>query len=279
MRVAITGASGLIGTRLVAALTANGDEAIGLPRSGYRLDGFDAVVNLAGEPVAQRWTPAVKQRIRDSRVGGTHRLVDALRTADPRPQTLVSSSAAGYYGDRGDEVIDESAPAGSDFLAGVCADWELEALAAEKELGTRVVCLRTGVVLDGGGGALKTMLPPFKLGIGGPVAGGRQYMPWIALDDVAGIYVAALHDEAWSGPVNASAPNPVTNGEFSKSLGRVLGRPAVMPVPAFVLRARYGEMATVVTDSIRMVPARALELGHRFRYPELDPALRAALGV
>jgi NAD dependent epimerase/dehydratase family enzyme len=123
------------------------------------------------------------------------------------------------------------------------------------------------------------MLPPFKLGIGGPVAGGRQYMPWIALDDVAGIYVAALHDEAWSGPVNASAPNPVTNGEFSKSLGRVLGRPAVMPVPAFVLRARYGEMATVVTDSIRMVPARALELGHRFRYPELDPALRAALGV
>jgi uncharacterized protein (TIGR01777 family) len=190
---------------------------------------------------------------------------------------LVSSSAAGYYGDRGSDIVDESTARGSDFLAGVCAEWEREASIASEDLGMRVVCLRTGVVLDAGGGALKTMLPPFKLGVGGPVAGGRQYMAWIALDDVVGMYLAAIDSEEWSGPINASAPAPATNADFSRALGRALHRPAVMPVPGFVLRARYGEMASIVTGGQRMVPARALELGYRFRYPELDKALAAVL--
>lgn len=277
MRVAITGASGLIGTRLRAALSARGDHATGLPRSGYALDGFDAVVNLAGAPVAQRWTDAAKREIRDSRVLGTERLIEALRASEPRPTTLVSSSAAGYYGDRGDNETDESSPHGSDFLAEVCAEWEHAAQPAATELGMRLVLIRTGVVIDRNGGALKTMLPPFKLGIGGPVAGGRQYIPWIALDDIVGIYLDALDHDTWSGPVNGSAPTPVTNREFSHALGHALHRPAVAPVPGLVLRARYGEMARVVTDSIRMVPARALELGYDFRYGELDAALAAAL--
>ena len=277
MKVAVTGASGLIGSGLTSALTRRGDEVVGLPRSGYALDGFDAVVNLAGEPVAQRWTEAVKNEIRDSRLLGTRRLVEALRVADPRPKTLVSASAAGYYGDRGSDIVDESTAHGSDFLAGVCVEWERAASVAADELGMRVTCLRTGVVLDGGGGALKTMLPPFKLGVGGPVAGGRQYLAWIALDDLVGLYLAALDSDSWSGPINASAPAPATNADFSRALGRALHRPAVMPVPGFALRARYGEMASIVTGGQRMVPARALELGYRFRYGDLDAALRAAL--
>jgi uncharacterized protein (TIGR01777 family) len=292
MRVVLTGASGLIGTRLSAALRARGDDVVALSRSSSRgvawdpvlspapaevLAGADAVVNLAGEPVAQRWTEEAKRRIRDSRVIGTANLVGGLRNAEPRPRVLISSSAAGYYGDRGEDTIDESAGHGSDFLAGVCVEWEREALVAAEELAMRVVLVRTGVVLDAGGGALKTMLPPFKLGVGGPVGNGRQYMPWIALEDLVGIYLEALDNDSWSGPVNASAPVPATNREFSRALGRALHRPAVMPVPVFVLRARYGEMATIVTDSIRMVPARALELGYRFRYGDIDTALRAAL--
>jgi uncharacterized protein (TIGR01777 family) len=294
MRVVVTGASGLIGTRLTAALRARGDEVVALSRSSSRgiawdpvvapapaeaLAGADAVVNLAGEPVGQRWTSEVKRRIRDSRVIGTANLVGGLRNAETRARVLVSSSAAGYYGDRGDEVIDETTAPGSDFLAGVCVEWEREASVAAEELGMRVVLVRTGVVLDAAGGALKTMVPPFRLGVGGPVGSGRQYMPWIALDDVVGIYLAAIDDDSWSGPVNASAPAPATNREFSRALGRALHRPAVVPVPVFALRARYGEMATVVTDSARMVPARALELGYRFRYGDLDTALRAALAA
>jgi hypothetical protein len=292
MKVAVTGASGLIGTRLVAALAQRGDEVIALSRSAARgvewnplagpapvsaLASADAVVNLAGESVAQRWTGAAKEAIRDSRVVGTRHLVDGLRACDPRPRVLVSASAAGYYGDRGADLIDESTGRGSDFLAGVCAEWEHEASVAAEELGMRVVCIRTGVVLDAGGGALKTMLTPFKLGVGGPVAGGRQYMAWIALDDLVGLYLAALDSEEWSGPINASAPAPVTNADFSRALGRALHRPAVMPVPGFALRARYGEMASIVTGGQRMVPARALELGYGFRYRDLDAALRAAL--
>jgi uncharacterized protein (TIGR01777 family) len=292
MKVAVTGAGGLIGGRLVAALIARGDEVIAFSRSADRgvqwdpaagpapadaLSGADAVVNLAGEPVAQRWTNDAMKAIRTSRVDGTRNLVAGLRSADPRPRVLVSSSAAGYYGDRGADVIDESTARGSDFLAGVCVEWEHAASVAADELGMRVVCIRTGVVLDAGGGALKTMLPPFKLGVGGPVAGGRQYMAWIALDDLVGLYVAALDSDSWSGPINASAPAPATNAEFSRALGRALHRPAVMPVPGFALRARYGEMASIVTGGQRMVPARALELGYRFRYGDLDAALRAAL--
>jgi uncharacterized protein len=274
MKVAITGASGLIGTGIRKALAARGDDVVALPRTGYTLDGVDAVINLAGAPVAQRWTDATKQEIRDSRVLGTRRLVEAMRTAAPSPRSLISSSAAGYYGDRGDDVIDESTARGSDFLAEVCVEWEREALAAED---VRVVLIRTGVVLDRSGGALKTMLPAFKAGLGGPVGSGKQYMPWIALNDVVSIYLAALDHDEWSGPVNASAPAPATNREFSRALGRALHRPAFMPVPVLALRARYGEMATVVTDSLRMVPSRALELGYRFRYGDLEAALTAAL--
>ncbi len=292
MKVAVTGASGLIGARLVAALTARGDQVIAFSRSASHgvewdpmagpapadaLAGVDAIVNLAGEPVAQRWTPAAKEAIRESRLVGTRHLVDGLRACDPRPRVLVSASAAGYYGDRGSEIVDESTAPGSDFLAGVCVEWEREACVAAGQLGMRVVCMRTGVVLDGGGGALKTMLPPFKLGVGGPVAGGRQYMAWIALDDLVGMYMAALDSDSWSGPVNGCGPSPATNAEFSRALGRALHRPALMPVPAFVLKVRFGEMAQIVTDSQRMVPARAIEIGYRFRYGDLDAALAAAL--
>ena len=292
MRISVTGGTGRIGGRLVARLRDRGDEVTVLSRSGEgdarwdpesepapaaALEGRDAVVHLAGEDVAQRWSADAKQRIRDSRELGTRNLVAGLRAVSSPPGVLVSASASGYYGPRGDEEVDESAPPGKDFLAEVCVAWEDEAQKAE-ELGVRVTRVRTGVVLDRHGGALAKMLPPFKLGIGGPVAGGRQWMPWIHLDDHLSILVAAIDDDRWSGPVNASAPNPVTNRELSKALGRALHRPAVAPVPALALRALYGEMATIVTTGVRMVPARALALGHSFAHPEIDEALRAALG-
>jgi len=302
MRVTLTGATGLIGRRLVRELVARGDEVTVLSRRPGRagdalegaevaewadptsepapaaaLDGRDAVVHLAGEPVAQRWSAEAKRRIRDSREHGTRNLVAGMRAAARPPAALVSSSAAGLYGPRGDERLDEQTPAGDDFLAAVCVAWEREARAAE-ELGARVVLVRTGVVLDAGGGALEKMLPFFKLGAGGPVAGGRQYMPWIHLDDLVGIYVQALDDASWSGPVNGSAPEPVTNKAFAKALGRVLGRPALAPVPRLAVRALYGEMADIVAQGQRAVPARTLALGYRFRHAELEPALRSALG-
>jgi uncharacterized protein len=300
MRVTLTGASGLIGTRLVRALTARGDDVTVLSRDPERaagalgvsaeawqpdagpappaaLAGRDAIVHLAGERVDQRWTDDAQAAIRASREAGTRNLVDGLRGAEPRPDVLVSSSAVGYYGAHGDEVVAEDTPAGSGFLADVCAAWEREAQAAE-ELGMRVVRVRTGVVLDREGGALARMLPPFKLGVGGPVAGGRQYLPWIHVDDLVGIYLAALDNEAWSGPVNASAPEPVTNAEFSKALGRALHRPAFAPVPALAIRALYGDMAEIVTEGQRAIPRRALELGYSFTHPDLDEALADALG-
>jgi uncharacterized protein (TIGR01777 family) len=300
MRVALTGASGFIGSRLVAQLVDRGDSVVALSRDPERararlgveaagpdpatgtvpaevLSHVDALVNLAGEPVAQRWTSGAKQRIRASRVDRTQRLVAALGEADPRPRVIVSASAAGYYGDRGAEELDESAPPGNDFLAALCVDWERAADGASG-LGVRVVKIRTGVVLDRKGGALKQMLPPFRAGLGGPVAGGRQYISWISLDDIAAIYLSALSDDAWSGPINASAPSPATNAEFARSLGRALKRPAVLPVPALALKALYGEMSSVVTASQRMVPRRALEFGYEFAHPQLDDALRAALG-
>jgi uncharacterized protein (TIGR01777 family) len=189
---------------------------------------------------------------------------------------LVSASAVGFYGPHGDERLDEDTPAGHDFLAEVCVIWEREARQAAG-LGVRVVSVRTGVVLDQGGGALAKMLPFFKLGIGGPVAGGEQYMPWIHADDVAGIYLAALDGDAWQGPVNASAPEPVTNAAFSKALGRALHRPALAPVPGLAVRALYGEMAEIVTKGQRVVPKRALEHGYAFAHADLDEALRSAL--
>jgi uncharacterized protein (TIGR01777 family) len=294
MRVAVTGASGLIGGRLVAELRDRGDDVVALSRSpglgavvwdpltgpapAEALAGCDAVVHLAGENIAQRWTAAAKERIRASRELGTRNLVAGLRAAEPRPAALVHASGGDYYALRGDERVDESGPPGDGYLAQVCVAWEREASAA-KPLGVRVTHVRTGPVLHRSGGALQRMLVPFRLGLGGPVAGGRQWFPWIALDDIAGIYVAALRGgEAWAGPVNACAPEPVRNADFAKALGRALHRPAVLPVPGLALKALYGDMAQIVTGGVRMVPGRATELGYRFRHPELDEALRSALG-
>lgn len=300
MKVTVTGATGLIGSRLVGRLLERGDEVTVLSRDPDRaraalgdvtsvawdagegsaplgaLAGRDGVVHLAGENVAQRWTAAAKERIRSSREAGTRNLVAGLRESDPRPAVLVSASGMDYYPPGGDERVDEGAAPGTDFLAEVVQAWEREATAAE-ELGMRVVRVRTGVVLDRAGGALAKMLPPFRAGVGGPVAGGRQYMPWIHLDDLVGIYVAALDSADWSGPINACAPEPVTNRELSKALGRALHRPAVAPVPAFALRLLYGEMAEIVTTGRRAVPRRVVELGYAFRHPELDEALASAL--
>jgi hypothetical protein len=188
----------------------------------------------------------------------------------------VSSSAVGYYGPRGDEPLPETTPPGSDFLAGVCTAWEAEADRAA-HLGLRVAKIRTGVVLDAEGGALKTMLPPFKAGVGGPVAGGNQYLPWIHVDDIVGLYLAAVDDPDWSGPFNGAAPEPVTNRDFSKALGRALHRPAVAPVPALAIKVLYGEMAQIVTEGQRAIPERALAHGYTFRRPDLDAALADAL--
>jgi uncharacterized protein len=281
MRVAVTGASGLIGTRLTDALQARGDQvtAISLrkgPPSPGDVAGCDAVVHLAGEPVAQRWTKRARERIRSSRELGTRQLVAAIEAADPRPAVLACASAIGYYGAHGDEPVGEDAAPGEGFLAQVCLALEREANAAAAH-GVRVVAIRTGVVLDRAGGALAKMLPPFRVGIGGPVAGGRQYLPWIHIDDVVGIYLAAIDDPAWTGAVNAVAPQPVTNATFSKALGRALRRPAFMPVPALAIRALYGRMAQIVTEGQRAVPRRALELGYAFAHPDLDEALADAL--
>jgi uncharacterized protein (TIGR01777 family) len=301
MRVTVTGATGLIGTKLVAALSGRGDEVTVLSRSPERarkafgagvqahawdpvagpapaeaLAGRDAVVHLAGENVAQRWSDDSKRRILDSRELGTRNLVAGLKAADPRPAALVSSSAVGYYGPHGDEELPEDTPPGDDFLAGVCVTWEREARAAE-ELGLRVVLVRTGVVLDKDGGALGKMLPFFKAGVGGPVAGGEQLMPWVHADDVAGIYLRAIDDAAWSGAVNATAPRPVTNKAFSKALGRALHRPAFAPVPAFAIQLLYGDMSEIVTKGQNAVPRRTLQLGYAYEHPELDEALRSAL--
>ena len=293
MRVTITGASGLIGTRLVERLRARGDDVTTLSRTpsspgavawqpedepapAAALAGRDAVVHLAGENVAQRWSSGAKRRILSSRERGTRNLVAGIEAADPRPQVLVSSSAVGFYGPHGDEPLDEQTAAGSDFLAEVCLVWEREAHRAA-DLGLRVVTVRTGVVLDQGGGALAKMLPFFKLGVGGPVAGGDQYLPWIHVDDVVGLYLAALDSDAWEGPVNASAPEPVTNRAFSKALGRALHRPAFAPVPGLAVRALYGEMAEIVTKGQRVIPRRAQAFGYTFAHPDLDQALRSAL--
>ena len=298
--VTLTGATGLIGPQLVRQLQRRGAAVTVLSRNPERageslgdveavrwdplaetapapaLSGRDAVVHLAGEPVAQRWSGHVKRAIRDSRVIGTRNLVQGLRACEEPPPVVLSSSAAGYYGSRSEEPLDEDAPPGRDFLAGVCVEWEREAAGAG-ELGVRVCMLRTGVVLDAAGGALAKMLPPFRLGIGGPVGSGRQFISWIHTEDLVAIVLAALEDERWSGPINGTAPAPVENRQFARALGRVLHRPAVVPVPALALRAMYGEMAQIVTTGARIVPAKALVLGYEFVHPELEEALRSAL--
>jgi uncharacterized protein len=295
MRVTVTGATGTIGRALVRELTARGDEVTALSRDPARagldvetlawrdpkgepppaeaLRGRDAVVHLLGETIAQRWSDDARREIRDSRVLSTRNLVAGLGELPEgeRPGTLVSQSAAGWYGPRGDERLSEDEPSGSDWLAGVVRDWEAEV----REAPGRVVTTRTGVVLSPGGGALEKMLPFFKLGIGGPVAGGRQYVPWVHLDDVVGA-IAFLLDGQQAGPVNVTAPEPATNKDLSKTLGRVLRRPAFAPVPALAVKTLYGEMATIVTTGQRAVPARLEELGYRFRQPALEQALRDA---
>jgi uncharacterized protein (TIGR01777 family) len=301
MNVTLTGATGLLGAALVRALRERGDAVTVLSRDPDRaraalgdveahawqplqepapeaaLSGRDAVLHLAGETVAQRWTDASRRAIRDSREIGTRNLVAGIGAADPRPRVLVSASAVGYYGPRGDEPIAEDTAPGDDFLAQVCVAWEREASRAA-EHGLRVAVLRTGVVLDEEGGALAKMLPFFRLGIGGPVAGGRQYMPWIHAEDIVGLYLAALDDGAWQGAINACAPEPATNRDFSRALGRALHRPAFAPVPGLAVRLLYGDMAEIVTTGQRAVPMRALERGHAFRHTDLEEALRDALG-
>jgi uncharacterized protein (TIGR01777 family) len=290
LRVTLTGATGRLGTLITTALRERGDDVTILSRSAGKgvhwdplkgpapaaaLSGRDAVIHLAGEDIAQRWNDESLRRIRESREVGTRNLVEGLRAADAAPNALISASAVGYYGNRHDPIDEDTEP-GTDVLAQVCIAWEREAQRAE-ELGTRVVRVRTGVVLDRHGGALQKMLVPFRLGVGGPVAGGRQPLPWIHLDDVVGIYLQALDDDRWSGAVNATAPEPVTNKAFSRALGRALRRPAITPVPGFALRALYGGMAKLVIEGQRALPRRTLELGYAFKHPDLDEALRSAL--
>ena len=301
MRVLITGASGFLGSAVCDALLARGDETVGLSREPERarrgnptvtwhawnptaerppagaIEGVDGVINLVGEPIGQRWTEPAKRRIRDSRERATKNLVDAISAADPRPGTLVSQSGVGYYGDRGEALVDESAEPGSTFDAEVCVAWEAAAREAEK-VGVRVVVTRSGLVLDPEHGLLKQLLLPFKLGVGGPLAGGGQYMPWIHVHDEVRLLLWGMDTDQASGTYNATAPNPVTNREFSKALGRVLGRPAIVPVPKLALKARFGdELGEVAAGGQRAVPRRAVDAGFEFHHPELEPALRDLL--
>jgi hypothetical protein len=297
MKILVTGSSGLVGSALVPFLTTGGHEVIRLVRSGEKredvvgwnpqrgeidgeaLEGMDAVVHLAGENIASgRWNESVKSRIRDSRVKGTRLLAEALAARRRPPRAFVCASAIGFYGDRGAEVMTESSPAGTGFLADVCRDWEAASQPAVDK-GIRVVPLRIGVVLSAAGGALAKMLTPFRLGLGGVVGGGDQYMSWIALDDVVGAIHHCLMNEGLSGPVNAVAPHPVTNREYTKTLGGVLSRPTLFPMPAFAVRLAFGEMGDeLLLASTRVEPRQLTASGYAYRFPELRGALKHLLG-
>lgn len=301
MRAVVTGATGLVGRNLLSRV----DQAVALSRGSAAaraklgaaadavfawdplcepappdaFDSADAVFHLAGETVAEgRWNAAKKARIRDSRVVGTRNLVATLRQLERPPRVLVSASAVGYYGDRGDEFLDETAAPGSDFLAQVCADWEREALAAG-EAGIRVVTVRIGIVLSSRGGALAKMLTPFRLGLGSPLGSGRQWMSWIHLDDLIDLLLLAAERQDLQGAINATAPAPVTNREFTTALGRAVHRPTFLPaVPEALLRWSLGEVAGVLLASARAVPGQAQAAGYAFAYPQLDEALKDLLG-
>ena len=292
--VLVTGATGTIGRRLLSHLpgarvlsrdAARASSRLGVPAFAWdgagevpreALEGVSAVVHLAGEPVAEgRWTPQKKRAIEASRVEGTRALVASLRKHDAHPTVLVSASAVGFYGDRGDEVLDEASSPGSDFLAGVCVGWEREAREAEA-LGVRVVCLRLGVVFDREGGALPRMRAPFLAGVGGPLGTGRQWVPWVHADDVVGLALHALEADV-RGPLDVVSPEPVRNESLTRAIAAALHRPAFLRVPAFALRAALGEVAAVVLASQRVVPRVATASGYRFRHPTLEGALRDLL--
>src|SRR4051795_975404 len=288
MPVAVTGATGTIGREGVRQLRERGDEPVAVSRNPQQagmdavgwdrldLSGFDGVIHLAGSPIDQRWSDEGKKRIRESRIDSTHRVVEALRGADPRPKVLVSQSAEGYY-PRGDAPVGEESPPGTGFLSETVQAWEAEARKAE-ELGVRVVTARTGVVLARGGGALPKMLTPFKLGVGGPVAGGDQPFPWIHVGDAAGALIFLLDDEHAIGPINLVAPEKHTNKTFTKSLGKAIRRPTVFPVPSFAIKMLYGEMGSTVTEGSNPDSGKLEQLGYRYHHPRLEDALRSELG-
>ncbi len=275
MVIAITGGTGFIGRNLLAHFPA---PAHTVRIAGRKMpdrewfDGADAVIHLAGEPVAQRWNAAVKQRILDSRVRGTRDLIDVLKTVQTRPKVLISASAVGFYGDGADRTLTEESPQGPGFLADICKQWEQASREAEA-LGIRVVNPRIGLVLGRDGGALAKMLPAFRLGAGGRLGEGNQWMPWIHIDDLARLFQFAIETPSVKGALNAVAPNPVTNAEFTAQLGSVLSRPAILPVPGFALKLLFGEMAEMLLTGQRAVPAAAMQAGFTFQYPELTPAL------
>src|SRR5215468_5723814 len=303
MKILVTGATGLIGRSVYRSLIIEGHQVVALSRRpaaapmvidsagvaafhwepaaesppAEAWEGVEAVIHLAGEPVAAaRWTDEQKRRIRDSRVKGSRSLVAGMRATPRPPKVLISASAVGFYGDRGDEILNESSAPGSGFLSEVCLDWETE-VARARELGVRVAFVRTGVALSPSGGALEKMLLPFKLGLGGRLGGGRQWFPWIHIEDVVGIFLHALISLAVDGPINGVAPGIVTNEEFTRELAAALNRPVFFPVPELALRVLMGEMAEVVTASQRVVPQVALDTGYWFKYPNLRPALESLL--
>jgi uncharacterized protein len=297
MNILLSGASGLIGSTLTPFLTTNGHQVVKLSRRSSKGDGatatwdpatgkidlsqagpLDAVVHLAGETIAQRWTPAAKARISESRIHGTRLLSEALARLPQPPRVLACASATGFYGHRGDEMLNEQSARGSGFLAEVCQAWEAATQPAAQK-GIRVVNLRLGIVLSPVGGALGKMLPAFRLGLGGKLGGGQHYWSWIALDDVLSAIHHVLTDKSLNGPVNVVAPRAVTNLEFTKTLGKVLGRPTVFAVPAFAIKLLFGEMGEeAMLASSRVQPSRLQQSGFAFRFPELEPALRYLLG-